>query len=144
MTSPWLPYREPLRVTILRTGMIAIVVGAVLARLWGGLARWPMATLLVLWPSFGGHWVEVWFLNWLRPRLSITRSVQVAARVGVWFGGGAGFTIGMGLTAMALAEFRPAHWPAWWLGGLAFIGIELVTHLVLQLRGRPSCYNGRG
>ena len=129
---------------MLRTGMIAIVVGAVLARLWGGLARWPMATLLVLWPSFGGHWVEIWFLNWLRPRLSIARGLQVAARVGVWFVGGTGLVIGMGLTAMALAGFRPAHWPAWWLGGLAFIGIELVTHLVLQLRGRPSFYNGRG
>ena len=31
-----------------------------------------------------------------------------------------------------------------WLGGLAFIGIELVAHLVLQLRGRPSFYNERG
>jgi hypothetical protein len=51
----------------------------------------------------------------------------------------------MGLTAMALAGFRLAHWPAWWwLGGIAFIGIELVAHLVLQLRGRPSFYNGLG
>jgi len=129
---------------MLRTGLIAIVVGAVLARLWGGLARWPMAILLVLWPSFGGHWVEIWFLNWLRPRLSVARGLQVAVRVGVWFVGGTALAIGMGLTAMALARFRPAHWPPWWLGGLAFIGIELVTHLVLQLRGRPSFYNGRG
>ncbi len=30
--------------------------------------------------------------------------------------------------------FGRAHWPAWWLGGIAFIGIELVAHLVLQLR----------
>jgi hypothetical protein len=138
----WLPYREPLRTTMLRTGIIAIVVGGVLARSWGGLARWPTAALLLLWPSFGGHWVEIWFLNWLRPRLSIAPGVQVAARVGVWFVGGIGLAIGMGLTAMALTGFR--HWPAWWLAGLAFVGIELVTHLVLQLRGRPSFYNGRG
>ncbi len=102
---------------MLRTGMIAIVAGAVLARLWGGLAHWPMGPLVALWPSFGGHWVEVWFLNWLRIRLSIARGVQVAARVGVWFVGGAGLAVGMGLTAMALAGFRSAHWPAWWLGG---------------------------
>jgi hypothetical protein len=144
MTSPWQPFREPLRITMLRTGVIAIVVGAVLARSWSGLARWPLATLLVLWPSFGGHWVEVRFLNGLSPRLSVARGVQVAARVGVWFVGGAGLAIGMGLTAMALAGFRPSHWPAWWLGGLAFIGIERVAHLVLQLHGRPSFYNGRG
>ena len=134
--------------TLVRTGTIALVVGAVLSYWRGGLTRWPIITLLVLWPSFGGHWVEVWFLNWLRPRLSAARAVQVAARVAVWFVGGVGLALGMGLTAMALGEFRTAKWspwgPAWWLGGVAFIGIELVTHLVLQLRGRPSFYNGRG
>ena len=144
MTSQWQPFREPIRITLLRTGTIAIIDGAVLARFWGGLARWPMATVLVLWPSFGGHWVEVWFLNWLRPRLPVARGVQVAGRLGMWFVGGTGLAIGMVLTAIALAGFRPTHWPAWWIGGVAFIGIELVAHLVLQLTGRPNFYNGRG
>jgi hypothetical protein len=144
MTSQWQPYREPLSSTLLRTVTIALVVGAVLARVWGGLARWPSATLLVLWPSFGGHWVEVWFLNWLRPRLSSERAVQAAARVGTWFVGGIGLAMGMNLTALALTGFRPPRWPAWWIGGLALIGIELVAQLVLQLSGRPSLYNGRG
>lgn len=145
MTSQWQPYREPLRTTLVRTGTIALVVGFVVARLWGGgLARWPLATLLVLWPSFGGHWLELWFLNWVRPRLSVARAVQVGARVGVWFVGGTGLALGMGLTAMALAAYRPAQWPAWWLAGFAFIGIELVAQLALQLRGQPSFYNGRG
>ena len=124
--------------------MIAIVGGVALTRLRGGPARWLMATLLMLWPSFGGHWVEVWFLNWVRPRLSIARGVQVAARVGVWFAGGVVLAFGVGLTAMELVAFRPARWPPWWVGGLGFIGIELVVHLVLELRGRPSFYNGRG
>ena len=88
--------------------------------------------------------MDLWFLNWLRPRLSTARAVQVGARVAVWFVGGTGLALGMGLTAMSLAGFQPARRPAWWLGGLAFIGIELVAHLVLQLRGRPSFYDGRG
>ena len=33
---------------MLRTGLIAIAGGAVLARFSGGLARWPMATLLAI------------------------------------------------------------------------------------------------
>ena len=144
MTSQWQPYREPLHITILRTCTIAVIVGGVLARFWGGMGHWLIAALLVLWPSFGGHWVEVWFLNWLRPRLPVARGVQVAARVGVWFAAGIALAIGMDLTAMALAGFRPAHWPDWWLGGLVFIGIELAAHLARQLRGRPSFYNGRG
>lgn len=144
LQTRWQPFREPIRATLLRNGIIAIVVGAVLARFWGGMARWPTATLLALWPAFGGHWVEVWFLNWLRPRISPARGVQVAARVLVWFVGGTGLALGMILTARTLAWFRSAHWPAWWVGGLVFIGIELTAHLGLQMLGRPSFYNGRG
>jgi hypothetical protein len=143
----WQPYREPLRVTLVRTGTIAVVVGALLARSWGGLARWPGATLLALWPTLGGHAVEIWFLNWLRPRLSSGRAVQVGARLGVWFVAGIGLMLLMRLTATAL-RFRAMRWSSlgsvWWIGGLGFIGIELLAHLVLQLRGRPSFYNGRG
>ena len=145
MTSQWQPHREPLHTTLARTIVIAVVLGAVLVRWWGGgLARWTTATLLILWFSLGGHWVELWFLNWLRPRLSSARAAQIGARVAIWFVGGCVLALGMDLTAMALTGFRPAQWPAWWLGGLAFIGLELVVHLVLQLRGQPSFYNGRG
>jgi hypothetical protein len=144
MTSQWHPFREPLHTTVLRTGTIAIVAGAVLAGFWGGPARWPIATLLVLWPSFVGHWIEVWFLNWLRSRLPAARGAQAAARIVTWFIGGIGLAIGMRLTATAFTGFQPGRWPPWWLGGLAFIGIELLAHLALQLRGRPSFYNGRG
>lgn len=145
MTSDWQPYREPLRVTMLRTGLIALIAGAVLAQ-WrgGGIARWPLAALLVFWISFGGHWVELWFLNWLRPRISTGRAVQAAVRVGVWFLGGALLVVGMELTAKTLAGYQPRQWSLWWLGGLAFIGIELLVHLALQMRGRPCFYNGRG
>lgn len=143
MTPPWQPYREPVRTTLLRTGTISLVGGAVLALSSGGLARWPVAALLMLWPAFGGHWVEVWFLNWLRPRLPTTRAAQAVARAGVWFVGGAALMLAMRVTAAALAGSRPVR-PAWWVGGLAFIGVELVAHLVLRLRGRPNFYDGRG
>jgi hypothetical protein len=142
MRSPWQLEREPLRTTLVRTGAIAVIAGAVLARWWGGWSRWPMATLLALWSSLGGHWVEVFFLRWLRPRVSSARAVQAGVRVVVWFVGGVGLALGMYLTAMALAG--PARWPVWWVWGLVFIGIELVAHLVLHARGRPSVYNGRG
>jgi hypothetical protein len=90
MTSQWQPHREPLHTTLARTVAIALVLGAPVVRWWGGgLARWPTAALLILWFSFGGHWVELWFLNWLRPRLSIARAAQVGARVAVWFFGDA-------------------------------------------------------
>ena len=110
----------------------------------GGVRYWPAATLLALWPAFGGHWVELFFLNWLRPRISDRRWVQAAARLIVWFAGGCLLLAGMYYTSIALHGYIPVRWPAWWVGGIAFIGIELVTHLFLQLRGCGSFYSGRG
>jgi hypothetical protein len=98
----------------------------------------------MLWPSFGGHWIELWFLNWLRPRLPAGRPMQIAARIAVWFIGGIGLGFGMWLTAITLTAIRRPRWATWWGAGIAFIGVELVAQLVLQLRGRPSFFNGRG
>ena len=142
MTTQWEPYREPLRITVMRTGLIALVVGAVVAWRWGGMARWPVAVVMVLWVSFGGHWVEVWFLNWLRPRISGGRGVQVLARVAVWFVGGV--VLGMGVRWTAVALGMGIGMGAWWMGGVAFIGVELVAHLAIWGRGGGCFYNGRG
>jgi hypothetical protein len=143
MTTTWQPYREPLRTTVFRTFTIAAVIGAAFTLARGRPALWPMATLLALWPTFGGHWFELWFLKWLRPRLPEARIVQVIARLSTWFVAGLILAAGMYLTARA-AGLRPAHQHGWWFLGLAFIAIELITHLVLHLRRRPSFYNGRG
>ena len=142
--TAWQPFHEPLRATLTRTLAIALVAGALFAHRWGGLARWPAASVVMLWPALGGHFLELWFLNWLRPRLPRDRGVQVAARVGLWFVGGLVLWLGMRLTASALIGARIAPRGAWWIGGAAFIAIELVAQLALRLRGRPSFYDGRG
>jgi hypothetical protein len=144
VASHWQPYREPFLNTLLRTGIIAVVVGLFAALSAGSFEAWPLAIMMMLWPAFGGHWVEIFFLNWLRPQLSNSRAVQAAARVAVWFVGGSVLGAGMRLTTMALGTFRPGRELAWWIPGVAFIGIELMAHLALQLRGLPSFYNGRG
>ena len=144
MNPDWKPFSEPLRATLMRTVAIAIVAGAIAAHFAGGLARWPFFTALMLWPSLGGHWIELRFLNWLRPRLPASRGVQALARLGVWFIAGFIFAFAMHLTAAGLTSHRPIYLPPWWLGGVAFIGIELLVHMGLQLRGQDSFYNGRG
>jgi hypothetical protein len=143
-TSKWQPFQEPLGRTLIRTVTVASVIGGAIALLSRRWSSWPLATLLVLWPSFGGHWVEVWFLNWLRPRVSPSPFVQKTTRVLVWFASGYLLALGMALTASVFVPWRSPRWLTWWLPGATFIGIELVAHLMLQLRGRPSFYNGRG
>ena len=139
----WQPFREDLRRTLFRTLTIAIIAGAVIARFSGGRSRWPLGTLLALWPSLGGHWVELGFLNWLRPRLPGARAAQVMTRMVLWFGAGAFFTLAIRLTAYALTGLLSEHWPAWWLGGIGFVGIELAVHFAMQLRRLPNFYDGR-
>ena len=143
MTSTWQTYREPFSATLSRTVGIALVVGGVIAWRFGELQAWPLAAGLVLWFSFGGHWVELWFLNWLRPRLSRSRVSQVAARLGVWFVGGVALGFGIAFTMRLFAPTRAAQVPRWWVAGVAFVVVELIAHMVLSLRRRPSFYNGR-
>lgn len=142
--TEWQPFHEPLRATLVRTVAIAVVLGALFARRLGGLSSWPAASVVMLWPTLGGHFLEQWFLNWLRPRLPRDRGVQIAARLLLWFVGGAAFVVAMRLTVTALAGNRPVVRVAPWIGGIAFIGIELVVHLVARLRGARSVYDGIG
>ncbi|MES2177373.1 MAG: hypothetical protein V4550_05875 [Gemmatimonadota bacterium] len=134
---------EPLATTLLRTTIIAMAAGAAIGRWTHGIVAWPLGTLCAFWPSLGGHYVELWYLTSLRPRLERTRSRLVIARLATWFAAGVAFVRCMALTADLLAPQR-AQWPAWWLAGIGFVVIELVVHALLQLRGRPSFYNGRG
>jgi hypothetical protein len=103
-TAPFQPYREPVRTTLLRTGLIAIAIGAALTLPRGDIVRWPAAVLIALWPALGGHFVELLFLNVLRPSLPATRGVQVAARLLVWFVGGVVLALGMYVTALAVSD----------------------------------------
>jgi hypothetical protein len=140
--EPWQPFREPFCATLLRTGTIALIAGLAIALSRHNLQRWPAAALLALWPSFGGHWVELFFLNILRPKLPPARAIQIPARLATWFAGGILLAIGLLLTARALPGFHAVQFPAW-IGGVAFSAIELTVHAVMALRGLPNFYNGR-
>lgn len=142
--TEWQPFREPLRATLTRTLGIAIVVGALFAHRWGGLSRWPAASVVMLWPTLCGHFLELWFLNWLRPRLPRDRGVQTGARLALWFVGGVLLLAAMRFTSTTLTGVRPIARVAPWIGGVAFIFIELVVHLAARLRGMRSVYDGRG
>jgi hypothetical protein len=140
MTTPWQPFREPLHHTLLRNGIIALAISAIIAWRWGG--RWPVAFLVALWPTFGGHLLELLFLNALRPRLPAARAAHLAARLTLWFLGGIALSVLMAATLQALTG--SARWIPWWAAGLGFVAIELLVHAVMQLRRLPNFYNGRG
>jgi hypothetical protein len=143
MTPQPLVFHEPLRKTLIRTVLIAVIAGAVIARLSGGWSRWPLDSLLAFWITFGGHWVEVWFLNGVRPRIPAAGGIQKSARLAVWFFGGVLLGVGIVLTARAFGERIAWQWSKWWVFGAFFIVVELVVHLTLLLRGQPGFFRGR-
>lgn len=140
----WQPHREPWRATLRRNLMIAVIGGGAIAFARGRVQEWPTMTVLMLWPAFGGHFLEMWFLNRLRPRLPRDRAAQLGVRLALWFAGGIALLNGAALTAFALR--RPFMVPAlpWWGAGLGFIAVELVAHGALAARGRPSVYDVTG
>src|SRR4051812_8407764 len=100
--AEWRRFREPLRVTLTRTLSIALVAGGIVALTRGNLQRWPAFSLLMLWPAIGGHWVDLFFLNVLRPHVPVRRATQLIARLVVWFAGGIILAAGVQLTARVL------------------------------------------
>lgn len=143
MHTHWKAFREPLSRTLARTVTIAVLGGAGLAWGLGGLRLWPAAILVLLWVSLGGHVVEVCFLNSLRPRLPAYRVVQACARIGWWVAGGMVLGLGAKMTATVTA-LPVSRWPAWWVAGPAFVGVELIAHLGMVVRRLPNFFDGRG
>jgi len=137
----WQSYHEPLHVTLVRTGLVGLVLGLIVARLQSQRASWPQWTAFALWFSFGGHWVELFFLNWLRPRLASARWVQVTGRLFTWLVRGTLLMVGARITAASFSG-QSLRLPAWWLGGPVFLCLELLVHALPQLRGQPNFYNG--
>jgi hypothetical protein len=139
----WPRFNEPVRETLSRNVTLATMTGVVAALLRRDPRLFLPISCLALWPTLGGHYVEVAFLNGLRPRVSDKRPAQAAVRLVVWCGGGVLVYLCMSATARAL-PIRPLPLGTWWYGSFLFVGVELVAHAVLGLRGRPNFYDGRG
>ena len=137
------PFTEPWSSTALRTGSIALAVGIGVGLYQRHFTVVPVTTLLALWFTLGGHFVEVLFRNQLRHRIGGEAPVQVLTRLVYWFVGGSVLYAGVIATRALLTGQRIVHWP-WWIGGVFFVGLELVIHLLLLARRQPSFYDGRG
>jgi len=150
-------YREPLTTTLTRTGAIALVVASIagfiqLHHLPATSAQWHLWLALlvfVAWISFGGHCVEIVYLNGIRPRIAgWSDSLLIVARLCVWIVGGAVLFLGalISRNLMLFNELPPTSQiiRALLIGGPAFIVVEMIAHLFLLRRGRPSFWNRRG
>ena len=143
---PFPLFTEPWRITVRRTGLLALAIGS-------GAGLWrrqfvvvPVATLLALWFTLGGHFVELLYRNQLRHRIGRLRLAQAVARLATWFVGGSAL-YGGALATWVIVTGHPTFVGfvrSWWWGGVLFVGLELVAHGLLRARRQPSFYDGRG
>lgn len=136
-------FSEPWRATALRTGTIALAIGVGVGLYQRQLAAVPLTALNALWFTLGGHFVEILVRNHLRDRVGGPAAVQAVARLIYWFIGGSVLYAGALATRAILTGRGAVPWP-WWTGGIVFVGLELLVHLVLYARSLPSFYDGRG
>jgi hypothetical protein len=144
MSNPieWERPAEPFGRVLRRTVGIALGVGAGVALFAQQPRMFLPMSLVALWPALGGHYVEIVFLTGVRPLLPSGRAMQVGARILVWLAAGVGLYVLMALTAQTL-PLRPFPWRWCWVGGPAFVVIELLAHVALALRRLPNFYDGR-
>jgi hypothetical protein len=135
-------FSEPFSRTLRRTVGLAIAIGAIIALIRHRLALFPLGVEFALWFTLGGHFVELVCRNQLRPLIS-NRIVGFVVRIVAWFVGGSLLYAGA-LSTRALVFPQHRSTMPWWIGGVAFIGGELLIHLLLLARGEPSVYNSRG
>lgn len=141
--TPRQPFSEPWHATALRTGSLALAVGAAVSVGERRLAVLLPVSLFALWFTLGGHFVELLFRNRLRYGIGGRPAILALARIAYWFTAGAVLFEGA-MATRALLGSRLNVPVSWWLAGLGFVGVELLIHLGLRARGQPSFYDGRG
>ncbi|HYK11926.1 MAG TPA: hypothetical protein VEV39_14105 [Gemmatimonadales bacterium] len=131
-------FSEPLWRTLRRTVGLALAIGVVVGVVQHRLFLVPIATVVALWFTLGGHFVDLLCRNEMDPKMSNSRW-RIWARLAAWFAGGTALYAGAIGTRSLITGHGSPEWP-WWIGGAFFIVAELFAHLWLLIRGQPSVY----
>lgn len=134
--------------TIFRTAITAAIIAAILTftHVFAVSAMSAPALLGVIWLMvycivYGGHWLEVLFINQIKFMLPPNKAVIYFSRIVYWFLNGIPLFMLANWVGNAFTN-HDLNLGRWWTFGLAYIAIELFMHLIMQLRYRKSYYNG--
>src|SRR5215813_2545306 len=109
-------FAEPRRTTALRTGSIALAIGVGVALVRRQLSLLPVVTLMALWFTLGGHYVELLFRNRLAPLVDGSPQRLAFVRLPYWFVGGSLLYAGA-LATQGILDGRGHVSRPWWVGG---------------------------
>ena len=98
---------------------------------------WSIAFCIV----FGGHWLELLFINHIKFVLPKNLLFLYFVRICYWF------LCSIPLFALAtlvnnLLSHRTGRLGDWWTFGFPYIGIQLLMYAIMHMRLKKSFYNG--
>ena len=130
--------------TVLTTTIIAVILYLLHIFPSGGeskLALFEMIWLVVFCIVFGGHWLELVFINQVKFVLPKNILLLYLIRIGYWF------LCSIPLFFLAnsitnLFSHKTGQLGHWWIFGFFYIGIQLFMHGIMHIRFKKSFYNG--
>jgi hypothetical protein len=130
--------------TILTTTIIAVIINWLHIFPSGEkskLTLFEMIWSVVFCIVFGGHWLELMFINYIKFAIPKNILLLYFIRIAYWF------LCSIPLFFMAnlinnLFSRKTGHLGHWWTFGFFYIGIQLLMHAIMQIRFKKSFYNG--
>ena len=129
------PFTRTVKRTFITTTVIAVVL--FLLRAFPSYGRSNLAVFATIWPVvfcivFGGHWLELLFINHIKFALPKNIFLLYLARACYWF------LCAIPLFALASLTYnlllhRASRLGVWWAFGLLYIGIQLVMYAIMQV-----------
>jgi hypothetical protein len=90
---------------------------------------------------FGGHWLELLFVNRIKFMLPKNLLFLYFVRICYWFLS-AIILLALASVVYNLLSNRKGPLVEWWIFGLIYIGIQLVMNAIMHMRSKKSFYNG--
>ena len=130
--------------TLITTTIIAVILFGLKVFPSGGndkLNLFKMIWSAIFCIVFGGHWLELLFINHIKFALPKNSTILCLTRIIYWFLS----AIPLFFTAnfsLHLFSYHINLFNKWWFFGVVYVGLELVMYAIMQLRLKKSFYNG--
>jgi hypothetical protein len=139
---------EPFLQTVIRTIVTTTIIAGIIFLLHvfppgekSKLTLFEMIWTMVFCIVFGGHWLELVFINRIKFALPKNIFLLYCIRIAYWFLCSIPLFFMMNLVEN-LFSYQAGHLGRWEVFGLLYIGIQLAMHAIMHIRFKKSFYNG--
>jgi hypothetical protein len=134
--------------TIIRTIVTTTIIAVILycSHIFPSGEKSKLTLFEMIWSAvfcivFGGHWLELIFINHLKFALPKSILVLYFIRISYWFLCSIPLFFLAELIANLFSDNR-VYLGHWWTFGFFYIGIQLIMHAIMYIRFKKSFYNG--